>query len=96
MIDFKVISLSKLQKLEMLNLDEGEMIEVSDRKNYGISFCVSGEVAYNTPETEIVATEDVAVLFKKGINYTAVCNKRSVICIIDWSRFFILMMQNPA
>ena len=84
MIDFKVISLSKLQKIEMFNLEDGEIIEVFERPNYGISFCISGQVTYNMPDVETVATEEIAVLFKKGISYTATCNKRSVICIIDF------------
>ncbi len=84
MIDFKVISLSKLQKVETLHLEEGEIKEVYDRANHGIAFCISGQVTYSTVNKEVIATEDVAVFFKKGMDYTAVCNKRSVVCIIDF------------
>lgn len=49
--------------------ERGRYLQMVERKNYGLSFCKSGEIVYFHKGRQIVSSTDCAVLLPMGENY---------------------------
>ncbi len=55
-----------------------------NRKNYGISFCISGKITYRHKGREILSDPNYAVILPKGGNYEIHRNKTGIFPVINF------------
>lgn len=64
------IRVTKISEVITVTCADAKHYEMTDRKSYGLSFCMSGKITYNHNGKKFVSDPYHAVFFPKGASYT--------------------------
>lgn len=68
-MDLKNITVSDIQKVQTVHSQKGSCYEMTERKSYGLSLCIDGQVTYIQNGIEYVSDKNCAVILPKGASY---------------------------
>lgn len=68
----------------MVNSEKGRIFEMKNRKNFGLSFCVNGQITYKMGEQTVISTPNRVVLLPKNSTYSLYGNKQGLFPVINF------------
>lgn len=82
----------KLTDIIVTNIDfpktvispKGRFFEMKNRPNFGLSFCIEGQITYTKDGTTYVSDSNNVVLLPKGQNYSLIGNKSGLFPVINF------------
>lgn len=96
------IVLSKIHNLSIISSPGGKFIEMKNRKYYGLSFCIKGQITYTQNGKTFISTKSNAVLLPKGGDYSLISNADGFFPLInfdctgiDCDEIALFSLQNP-
>lgn len=78
------IVITKIHNLSIISSPSGKFKEMKNRKYYGLSFCIKGQITYTQNGKRFISTKSNAVLLPKGGHYTFTSNADGLFPIINF------------
>ncbi len=83
--------------------ERGRQVEMKDRKSYGLSLCISGQITYTHQGRQYVSTPDNALLLPKGATYRLYGNRQGSFPVLNfdclgvpWEELRIIPLRDAA
>ena len=80
----KEIVITKIHNLTTISSPSGKTREMKNRKYYGLSFCIKGQITYTQNGKQYISNNTNAVLLPKGGYYSLISNKDGLFPIINF------------
>ena len=84
MKDLSVLTATKILNATTVNHGIKRSLEVKNRKSFGVSFALSGQLIYHHNGKKYISKENRVVFFPKGASYTIECQQKGVFTLIDF------------
>ena len=84
MENLKNITVTKICNLLTVNSERGRKETIHNRNNYGLSFCINGQITYTHKGKEFISTKDCAIILPKGQTYSIERNKKGLFPVINF------------
>ena len=84
MENLKNITVTKICNLLTVNSERGRKETIHNRNNYGLSFCINGQITYTHKGKEFISTKDCAIILPKGETYSINRNKKGLFPVINF------------
>ncbi len=81
----KSIVLTKIEELITIYSPKGRFETITDRKWYGLSFCLEGQITYLHNGKEFVSDKNHAIFLPKGKTYSLRGDKKGTFPVINFS-----------
>ena len=78
------IVITKIHNLTTISSPSGKTREMKNRKYYGLSFCIKGQITYTQNGKQYISNNTNAVLLPKGGYYSLISNKDGLFPIINF------------
>lgn len=78
------LTATKILNATTVNHGIKRTLEVHNRKSFGLSFALSGQLIYNHNGKKYVSKENHVVFMPKGASYTIECTHKGVFTLIDF------------
>ncbi len=82
--------------------NKNRTFEMTDRKNYGISLCINGQITYTMNGKHFISDKNVAILLPKGASYTLLGDKDGLFPIVNFQcqdftcdEITVIPLRNP-
>lgn len=82
--NFKNIVISEIPEIISVYSQKGRHEKITNRKNYGISFCENGQITYTHGNEKIVSDKSCVIFHPKGESYTLDGNKDGLFSVINF------------
>ena len=99
---FKNIVVTQILKPGIVHSEKGRIVEMTDRKWFGISLCISGQITYTMNGTQYVSHPGNAVLLPQGGTYSLCGDKEGLFPLInfhcenlDCRQIQVFPLENP-
>ena len=84
MTDFNNIVITDIAKPVIVRLEKGRRAHTDNRKSFGLSLCLKGQITYTMGEKSVVSTRENAVLLPKGATYCYECDKEGIFYVVNF------------
>lgn len=84
---FKNIVVSDICDILTVYSQKGQREKIKNRKNYGLSFCIDGQITYTYNGKNYISDRNHAILLPKDKNYTLYRNKTGTFPLINFECF---------
>ena len=102
MDDLNKITVTSIDLITTVLSPHGQILEMKNRSNYGLSFCTAGQITYVHKGISYISDESHAVLLPKGESYTLYRTKSGTFPLINFQcsdffcdRFVVFPLHNP-
>lgn len=83
-MDLKNIVVTELVNIVTVHSPKGRLHTMTERKCYGVSFCLSGQITYVQNGKSYVSDRDHAIILPKGATYTLIGDKTGDFPVINF------------
>lgn len=105
-----VINMGILDEIVVTNIDapivvhseKGRKFQMADRKSYGISLCISGQITYTMNGKQFISNQSNAVILPQGGTYSLYGDKEGLFPLINfkcenlnYDEIKVLPLENP-
>jgi len=84
MTDFQNAVITKVEPPLMVHSEKGRHVQMTHRRCFGLSLCISGQITYRMNGREFVSTSGTAVLLPQGATYTLTGDQDGVFPVINF------------
>ena len=84
MEELKNIIVTQIEPPSTVHSDQGKIVNMRERKSYGLSLCISGQITYTMDGVDYVSAPGSAILLPKGGNYTLHGDKEGLFPLINF------------
>ena len=102
MLSLQNILVTKIVGLPIVSPQKGRQLQMTNRKNYGISFCESGQITYFMNGKQVISAPGKAILLPKGATYSWHGDKDGIFYVINFQcenfpldEITVIPLQNP-
>ena len=78
------ITVTKLFGIRTISTTVGKIEKMTNRPNYGISFCISGKITYTHKDKDYISDQNHVVILPKGENYSISKNRPGLFPLINF------------
>lgn len=78
------IIVTEINELFMVSQPKGRFEKVHNRKNYGLSFCIEGQITYTHNGNKTISDKNHATILPQGQTYTLYSNKKGCFPVINF------------
>lgn len=78
------ITVTAVEELYTVHFPKDRVVHMHDRKSYGLSFCISGQLTYTMGDTHVISDPGNAMLLPKGSNYHIHGDKEGIFPVINF------------
>lgn len=102
MISFENLLVTDIEKPIMVFSEHGKTAHMTNRRSFGLSFCLSGQITYELDGKRYVSDPKHAVILPKGRSYTLYRDKTGLFPLINFQcshfpcdTFLLFPLPNP-
>lgn len=70
MNELNSITVTEIKEMFTVMSPHGKTAEITDRKYFGLSFCIDGQITYTIDGKKVVSDKNKAVILPKGRSYS--------------------------
>ena len=100
--DFENMIITQIQPPIIVHSEKGRHHQMTARRWYGLSLCISGQITYRMNGKEYISTKDAAILLPRGATYTLEGDRDGVFPVINFlcdafscEEIRVLPLHNP-
>lgn len=102
MISFENTVITKIQPPIVVHSEKGRRVQMNNRKFFGLSLCMSGQITYTMDGKSYISSQGCAVLLPQGSSYRLTGDREGLFPVINFSctgldckEITVLPLQNP-
>lgn len=78
------ITVTDISEIFLVTSPKGRAEKIQNRKSWGLSFCIDGQIVYTHNGREVISDKDNAVILPQGKTYTVTGTKSGVFPVINF------------
>lgn len=102
MDSLKSIVVTGIEQPMVVHPEKGKTIKITNRRWFGLSFCLSGQITYEMNGNSFISNGESAVILPKGGTYSLTGNKEGLFPVINFycehfncDEIALIPLQNP-
>lgn len=80
----KSITVTQITKMVTVSSVRGRYVEMKDRQDYGLTFCISGQITYTHKGKKYISDNNHAIILPKGESYSLYGDKSGLFPVINF------------
>lgn len=96
------IVVTEIQQPLVVHSKKGRTVQMTDRKSYGLSLCISGQITYTMNGKQFISNQSNAVILPQSGTYTLFGDKEGVFPVINFKcenfncdEIIVFQLENP-
>ena len=81
---FKNVIITKIETPLIVHSERGRQFKMTNRKNFGLSLCLDGQITYAMNGKKFVSTKNTAVILPQGASYSLLGDKNGLFPVINF------------
>ena len=85
MNDLNKMVITQIQPPVVVNLEKGRKVQMKNRRSFGLSLCISGQITYTMNGKAYISNQSNAVILPQGGTYSLLCDREGLFPVLNFT-----------